>query len=118
MTTNSHDTDALYTKIREMFAEGFGEASRKLRLCAEEHLADAIARALALPKDKALDAAFHLSDWRREAAALLAISLAPERFTSEEIEECLMAFLIHAPNHIAAAAKIAGFSPSDIFKTA
>ena len=37
--------------------------------------------------------------------------------TPEEVEECLVAFLIHAPNHVMAAANLAGFPPSDVFKT-
>ena len=107
----------LRIKVRQLFADGFGDTAVALEHVAEEHLQSAIARTFELT-DTALDVAFHLSDWREDAAALLAISLAPEHFTPEEIDECLTAFLIHAPNHVLAAAHLAGFPPSDVFKTA
>ncbi|HXU06451.1 MAG TPA: hypothetical protein VN903_36095 [Polyangia bacterium] len=113
----SPNTDDLHAKVRQLFAEGFGDAVHGLDHVAEEHLQAAVARAFELT-DSSLDVAFHLSDWREDAAALLAISLAPEHFTPEEVEECLLAFLIHVPNHVLAAANLAGFPASDIFKTA
>lgn len=113
----SKGTEELRTKVRQLFAEGFGDAAHALEHIAEEHLESAVARTFELT-DTALDVAFHLSDWREDAAALLAISLAPEHFTAEEVEACLTAFLIHAPNHVLAAATLAGLPPSDIFKTA
>jgi hypothetical protein len=51
---------------------------------------------------------FHLVDWQAEAAFLVALSLYPERFTDEEIREGVDAFLIHAPSHVAEAARLAG----------
>jgi hypothetical protein len=114
---NANNTDDLRTKVRQLFAEGFGDAVHGLQYCAEEHLQAAVARAFELTDD-ALDVAFHLSDWREDAAALLAISLAPDHFTPDEIDECLLGFLIHVPNHVLAAANLAGFPAADIFKTA
>jgi hypothetical protein len=112
-TNHAHD---LRTKIRQLFAEGFGDAAHALERVAEAHLESAVARTFELT-DEALDVAFHLSDWREDAAALLAVSLVPEHFTPEEVEECLMAFLTHAPHHVLAAANLAGFPAADIFKT-
>jgi hypothetical protein len=112
----SDNTNDLRTKVRQLFADGFGDATVALERCAEEHLQAAVARTFELTEES-LDVAFHLSDWREDAAALLAVSLAPEHFTPEEIEECLMGFLIHVPNHVLAAANLAGFPASDIFET-
>jgi hypothetical protein len=112
----STDTADLRTKVRQLFANGFGDAAIALEHIAEEHLQSAVARTFGLT-EASLDVAFHLSDWREDAAALLAISLAPEHFTPEEVEECLMAFLIHAPNHVLAAANLTGLPASDVFKT-
>lgn len=53
---------------------------------------------------------FHLIDWHTEAAFLVALALYPERFTDEEIQEGVEAFLIHAPLHVVEAAKSAGFT--------
>jgi hypothetical protein len=46
-------------------------------------------------------------DWNGEAAFIVALLLYPERFSSDEIEAGITGFLIHAPNHIPAALKIA-----------
>jgi hypothetical protein len=58
---------------------------------------------------------FHLSDWQREAAFLVAISLFPERFTDEEIREEVDSFLIHAPAHVIEATRLGGYSTENIF---
>jgi hypothetical protein len=63
----------------------------------------------------AADIAFHLSDWAEDAAFLIALHLFPERFTVKEIHEGVVALLIHAPNHIAAAAHLAGWPLRDVF---
>lgn len=60
--------------------------------------------------------AFHLTDWNSEAAFLVALQLFPERFTPEEIREGVEAFLIHAPHHVIAAARLAGHPTDDIFR--
>ena len=60
--------------------------------------------------------AFNLTDWSAEAAFLVALHLFPERFTKEEIREGVLAFLLHAPNHIIAAARLSGHPVEDIFK--
>lgn len=53
---------------------------------------------------------FHLIDWHTETAFLVALELYPERFTDEEIQEGVEAFLIHAPSHVVEAARLAGFA--------
>ena len=60
-----------------------------------------------LDAEHGFDLGFHLSDWRSDGAFLLALSLTPDRFTPEEIRQGLDAYLVHAPNHIVAAAKLA-----------
>ena len=67
-------------------------------------------------KDKvAAEIAFHLADWNSDAAFLVAVHLFPERFTDAEISQRVLALLLHAPNHLAAAAKLAGHPIQDIF---
>jgi hypothetical protein len=65
---------------------------------------------------RADEIAFHLTDWSAEAAFLVALHLFPERFTKKEIQEGVLAFLIRAPNHIVAAARLSGHPVEDIFK--
>ncbi|MBS1708006.1 MAG: hypothetical protein JSS65_04710 [Armatimonadetes bacterium] len=66
--------------------------------------------------DKSFDIAFHLSDWNSDAAFIVALHLWPEQFTPEEILDGVYRFVLHAPNHTAAAAALAGFSVTDAFK--
>jgi hypothetical protein len=76
----------------------------------------AIQRAFAeMPAQESFDLAFHLSDWRADAAFLMALQLAPERFTAAEVRAGVTAFLVHAPNHLAAAAKLGGWPIEDVF---
>jgi hypothetical protein len=60
--------------------------------------------------------AFHLTDWSAEAAFLVALHLFPERFTPKEIREGVLSFLLHAPHHVIAAARLAGHPTEDIFR--
>jgi hypothetical protein len=64
----------------------------------------------------ASDVAFHMTDWLNDLSAFVAFCRAPESRTMEHVNEMLIAFLAHAPNHLAAAAKLyADFPVSDIF---
>ncbi len=64
----------------------------------------------------ASDIAFHMTDWNYNAAFITAFLLYPERFTAEEIRSGIEDFLVHAPNHLAAAAKLRGYPVHDIFE--
>lgn len=59
---------------------------------------------------------FHLVDWQRNAAFLVALVLYPDRFTDEDICDEVNAFLIHAPAHVVEAARLAGYSVENIFE--
>ena len=56
----------------------------------------------------AADVAFHLADWNWDAAFLVAVHLFPERFTADEVSAGVRLLMEHAPNHLAAAALLAG----------
>lgn len=57
--------------------------------------------------ERAREIAFHLLDWNSDAAFIVALLLFPERFTKLEIAAGIDTFLIHAPNHIPLAQKLA-----------
>jgi hypothetical protein len=59
---------------------------------------------------------FHLTDWRADAGCLLALIAHPEQFDEAEVRRILQGFLVHAPNHIAAAAVLAGYPIQDTFE--
>ncbi|CAG7857407.1 hypothetical protein MCAMS1_02214 [biofilm metagenome] len=69
-----------------------------------------------LSKDIANDIAFHLTDWLDELEKYVEFCSNPGKLTNEEIDKLLIAFLIHVPNHLAAASKLYLDIPvSDIF---
>lgn len=107
--------------VEEVVADIFREIAgvRALRLAGDFVNAET-SRALsnALKKrypEKSRDIAFHLTDWNSDAAFIVAMHLYPERFTTEQIEEGVERFLVHAPNHVAAAAKLGEWPVTDIF---
>jgi hypothetical protein len=105
-------------KVATIFREIVGEVASRLEGSHYNNdSAATIARALSSsPDDRtARDIAFHLSDWASDAAFVVAIQLFPERFTAAEIAEGVEGFLIHAPNHVAAAAALFGHPVEDIF---
>jgi len=60
------------------------------------------------------DIAFHMTDWLNEMDALCQFYQKPEEY--EHPEEILMKFLVHVPNHLAAASKLlTGTGVADIF---
>ena len=62
------------------------------------------------------DAVFHMTDWLSELQNLNAFYENPESLTPEKSSELIMAFLVHAPAHIAAASKlVTGLPVSDVF---
>ncbi len=62
------------------------------------------------------DAAFHMTDWLGDLNHWNSFCEKPESLTGEEIQELLMSFLVHVPNHVAAAGKlITGIPVTDIF---
>ena len=62
------------------------------------------------------DAAFHMTDWLGDLKDWSSFCEKPESLTNEEVQDLLMGFLIHVPNHVAAAGKlITGIPVADIF---
>ncbi len=116
MSKNKIDVDEVVLNI---FRELVGD--RADRLCGSFYNNEAaLAMIEALKKEFsekiAHDIAFHLADWNSESAFILAMHLFPERFTKEQICSGIEKFLVHAPNHITAAAKLASHPAEDIFE--
>ena len=63
------------------------------------------------------DIAFHLTDWLDDLEAYSRFCAEPSSMSDEEISQMLTDFLIHVPNHVAAASKLlTGVPVTDIFK--
>lgn len=107
------------SKVAEIFLEIAGERAQNLSSSATPpDSAGLIQKAFsrALGSANARDLGFHLTDWNDDAAFIIALHLFPERFDVEEVEAGVTNFLVHAPNHIAAASKLAGYPIKDIFE--
>jgi hypothetical protein len=71
---------------------------------------------LGVPKRRADEVAFHLTDWEYDLYDFGKLIYHPHRYTDREARQILLGLLAHAPNHLAAAAKLAIDCPvADIF---
>jgi hypothetical protein len=52
------------------------------------------------------DATFHLTDWIDDLKNFVSFLEEPEKYDSDAVQTLLIAFLIHAPDHLAKAAEI------------
>jgi hypothetical protein len=105
-------------KVSDIFKELAGGRAANLHPTLFPYeIRDTIQRALSeeLDAETADRLAFHLLDWNGDAAFLIALILFPERFTPAEIREGITDFLVHAPNHVAEAARLDGFPIRNIF---
>jgi hypothetical protein len=114
--SNAHDT--VRKKVMAIFRELAGERAARLGEPGVQVTRDTLARALSADyrPNSASDIAFHLVDWHSDAAFIMAVQLFPERFTPDELVTGVDMLLIHAPNHLAAAAKLAGHPIQDVFE--
>src|SRR5689334_17415764 len=111
--------DNVRRKATALFTEIAGNRSERLeasRPAVEAEKTIGLAIAGRLGEERAREVGFHLADWGADAGFLVALHLFPERFTRDEIEAGLTDFLIHVPNHVAAAAHLAGWPIEDIFE--
>jgi len=106
-------------KVLEIFREMAGDrAYQTLGFILPEEAFRVIGLALAkeYTPEVAEQIAIHLTDWNSDAAFIVALILFPKRFTKNEIRRGVAQFLIHAPDHIAAAAKLGGWPITDCFE--
>ena len=103
-------------KAIAIFRELVGERADMFRTCPEVKRRAETALGECFDEGTAYDIIFHMTDWSSDAAFVAALLLFPERFTDEEIRKGILDFLVHAPNHVAAAAKLHDFPIQDIFE--
>ena len=58
---------------------------------------------------------FHLVEWQRSAAFIVALVLFPEKFTNEEIRVEVDSFLLDVPAHVLEASRLGGYQTKNIF---
>jgi hypothetical protein len=70
-----------------------------------------------LPPNTIADVGFHMTDWLSDLRHFHEFCEHPDRYADEEVAQLLMDFLVHVPNHVAAAGKLyAGKPVEDIFE--
>jgi hypothetical protein len=70
-----------------------------------------------LPESVAQDVAFHMTDWLSDLEDYVAFCTDPNAHSDEAASRLLLQFLIHVPNHLAAASKLyAGIPVTDILE--
>ena len=74
-------------------------SSETLRARLEEAL-------LAAEYSRNREIAFHMTDWLSELEALVELYGDPAQYDNKKIVQVLMDFLVHVPNHVAAASKL------------
>jgi hypothetical protein len=69
-----------------------------------------------LPEAAANDVAFHMTDWLDDLDAYHRFCADPSALSDAEVSRLLIQFLVHVPNHLAAASKLYTGTPvTDVF---
>ena len=72
---------------------------------------------LDMQPEKIAEAVFHMTDWISDLEEWHSFCDNPESLSNDELQDLLMEFLIHVPNHVAAASKLITEIPvEDIFE--
>lgn len=83
----------------------------------KRRIQEAVQNTSELSSSESADVAFHMTDWLGDLDRLVQFYSAPEQFSDQEVHRLLVNFLVHVPNHVAAAAALLADSPvSDIFQ--
>ena len=83
----------------------------------EARIREVALREAELPVSVADDVAFHMTDWLDDLAAFSRFCADPSSLSDAEVSELLTNFLVHVPNHVAAAGKLyTGVPVTDIFQ--
>jgi hypothetical protein len=79
-------------------------------------IAEIARREMELSDAVADDVAFHMTDWLDDLDAYSRFCADPNRMSDADVSELLAGFLVHVPNHVAAASKLyTGVPVTDIF---
>jgi|SRR5687767_10728698 len=81
-----------------------------------DRIREAALRETELSTTAANDVAFHMTDWLDDLQAYYRFCSQPTALSEEEVSRLLIQFLVHVPNHVAAAGKLyTGIPVTDVF---
>jgi hypothetical protein len=99
--------------MANVYLQGGGQMETGERV--KVRIAEAFAE-IELAPEVAEDIAFHMTDWKEDLLELMHLYESPAQLSNDQIQEIVIKFLAHVPNHLAAARKLAGLGPiEDIF---
>lgn len=82
----------------------------------KERIRGVMLREIGLSSAAADDVTFHMTDWLDDLVSFSGFCAEPDKWKDEEIKDILLSFLIHVPNHVAAASRLlTGFPVTDVF---
>ena len=83
----------------------------------EARIREVAIREMSLSPEAANDVAFHMTDWLDDLVAYLQFCAQPNKTSDPDVGELLTDFLVHVPNHLAAASKLyTGLPVTDVFR--
>ena len=85
------------------------------RKLVKERIAKALVD-LEISKEIADDIAFHMTDWKENLLQIIQLHESPTLLSDDQVQNIVLDFLAHVPNHLAAAKKLSGSGPiEDVF---
>jgi hypothetical protein len=80
-------------------------------------IAEAFAEFENLSPEVVADIAFHMTDWKENLLDMVQLYEHAGELSNDQVQNMVIVFLAHVPNHVAAAKKLAGLGPiEDIFQ--
>lgn len=104
--------DKATRKTRAIFVRAFGSRAALLfKGASTQTMMDTVSAAFArhISREKAADIGFHIGDWAKDAALVLALHMFPEKFTRDEIRHVADFVAAGMPYHSAALATHFGY---------
>src|SRR5881409_688930 len=71
-----------------------------------ERIREVAVRQMGLSESAAADVAFHMTDWLDDLEAYQRLCSEPGSLSDADVSQLLTQFLVHVPNHLAAASKL------------
>lgn len=115
---SKYELESVERKTDRLLKRAFGVRAKRVAwgvrgLNAEYVVENAFKRKLGA--NDARELGFQMGDWGRDAARLLLLHLYPEKFSKSEVKDIVMGFVIHVPNHLAAACAVLDWPAQDVW---
>jgi hypothetical protein len=69
-------------------------------------LEKALKKSKTYSQEECQDIVFHMTDWIDDLVELFKLYMNPDKYKNKKVVDILVDFLVHVPNHVAAASKL------------